>query len=1212
MYIKQVIIQGFRSYRDQTVIEEFSPKHNVVVGRNGSGKSNFFLAIQFVLSDEFSHMRQEERQQLLHEGTGPRVVSAYVEIIFDNSDNRIPIDKEEVTLRRVIGSKKDQYFLDKKNVTKTDVMNLLESAGFSKSNPYYIVKQGKINQLATAKDQERLKLLREVAGTRVFDERKVESQNILKDTENKRDKIDDLLKCIEERLGTLESEKEELKQYQKWDKERRCLEFTIHDKELRETREKLEQIETLRQNENERVNELHEALQEATAKVEKTSQMMKGVQDKLELSKIDKDQLQEEKTSQSKSKGKLELQVKDLEDSVKEDEEVKKSGSKELAKLENKIKDKEEELAKIEPEFKDKKTAEEEFQARLGLCEQRRTDLFSKQGRVSQFQTKTERDAWIKKEIASLRSSIASKEVQMSRYKDDIDEARQRFEQVDADILERTENLEQRRKEMDNSNKDHIGVKQKRDEMLNKRKELWRTENTLEQTIQSIKNDLGKAERDLRSCMSKSTSLGIESVKRVVQEKDIEGVYGPLIENFSCSEKFFTCVDVTAGSKLFNIITDTDKTASQLLQYINKMKLPGEVNLMPLNKLNVRDLNYPQSPDVIPMITKVEFNALFKPALQLAFGRTLICRNQDTCSQYSKSHDMDTITLEGDKFSRYGTLEGGFISPNRNRLLYQKAIWEHQEKLEAKELELQKVKEELVKIDGEVTQVLSEIQKIETTQVQLRQTYERQKQDVKNLQKQKKTSESSILPKETALSSYQSDLEKMRNQMETLENELGTELLSQLNVEDQEEVEKLNKEIYQLKENIKSVIKERSKLESAKQKLDDLLKSNLYKRREELQVNIEESGIENKQEQLEMKRSELQSMSFALDQTTRRLKDVNSEFDKQKKELKEYQQKMEEWKNLEKDKRNAIEEDSKSMEKMANKKSVLLKKKEECMKKIRELGSLPADAFEKYQKTQIKVLWNKLKSANEELKKYSHVNKKALDQFVNVSEQKEKLIKRKEEISKGHEKILDLMDVLEQRKQEAILFTFKQVSVNFSDMFKQLVPAGKAQLIMKKEAKESESEESTSQDSGSSRGKAYDEYSGISIKVSFTGKSAETLEMNQLSGGQKTLVALTLIFAIQKCDPAPFYLFDEIDQALDPQYRKSVAAMIHKSSDKAQFITTTFRPELLESAENFYGVQFKNKVSHVLFITKEQAKDFVEDDCGQPPAEEEKQKKKKK
>uniref|UniRef100_UPI0035A3D6C6 Structural maintenance of chromosomes protein 3 n=1 Tax=Homo sapiens TaxID=9606 RepID=UPI0035A3D6C6 len=218
MYIKQVIIQGFRSYRDQTIVDPFSSKHNVIVGRNGSGKSNFFYAIQFVLSDEFSHLRPEQRLALLHEGTGPRVISAFVEIIFDNSDNRLPIDKEEVSLRRVIGAKKDQYFLDKKMVTKNDVMNLLESAGFSRSNPYYIVKQGKINQMATAPDSQRLKLLREVAGTRVYDERKEESISLMKETEGKREKINELLKYIEERLHTLEEEKEELAQYQKWDK----------------------------------------------------------------------------------------------------------------------------------------------------------------------------------------------------------------------------------------------------------------------------------------------------------------------------------------------------------------------------------------------------------------------------------------------------------------------------------------------------------------------------------------------------------------------------------------------------------------------------------------------------------------------------------------------------------------------------------------------------------------------------------------------------------------------------------------------------------------------------------------------------------------------------------------------------------------------------------------------------------------------------------
>lgn len=179
--------------------------------------------------------------------------------------------------------------------------------------------------------------------------------------------------------------------------------------------------------------------------------------------------------------------------------------------------------------------------------------------------------------------------------------------------------------------------------------------------------------------------------------------------------------------------------------------------------------------------------------------------------------------------------------------------------------------------------------------------------------------------------------------------------------------------------------------------------------------------------------------------------------------------------------------------------------------------------------------------------------------------------------------------MLEQRKMEAIQFTFKQVSKYFSEVFKKLVPAGRGKLVMKTVDHE-EGREIGPEDTNS------DHYTGIGVRVAFTESDSEMREMNQLSGGQKSLVALGLIFAIQKCDPAPFYLFDEIDQALDAQHRKAVANMIHELSKEAQFITTTFRPELLEHASKFYGVKFRNKVSHVECVSREVAKDFVEDD----------------
>src|ERR1700712_5196382 len=243
MHIKQIIIQGFKSYKDQTVIEPFSPGLNVIVGRNGSGKSNFFAAIRFVLSDAYTQMGREERNALLHEGSGSAVMSAYVEAIFDNSDERFPTGKPELVLRRTIGVKKDEYSLDRKNATKADVMNLLESAGFSRSNPYYIVPQGRVTTLTNMKDAERLNLLKEVAGTQVYESRRSESLKIVTDTDNKQSKIDDLLTYIKERLGELEEEKEELRAYQEKDRERRCLEYTIYHREQEEITDALEHLD---------------------------------------------------------------------------------------------------------------------------------------------------------------------------------------------------------------------------------------------------------------------------------------------------------------------------------------------------------------------------------------------------------------------------------------------------------------------------------------------------------------------------------------------------------------------------------------------------------------------------------------------------------------------------------------------------------------------------------------------------------------------------------------------------------------------------------------------------------------------------------------------------------------------------------------------------------------------------------------------------------
>ncbi|XP_029656809.1 LOW QUALITY PROTEIN: structural maintenance of chromosomes protein 3-like [Octopus sinensis] len=278
----------------------------------------------------------------------------------------------------------------------------------------------------------------------------------------------------------------------------------------------------------------------------------------------------------------------------------------------------------------------------------------------------------------------------------------------------------------------------------------------------------------------------------------------------------------------------------------------------------------------------------------------------------------------------------------------------------------------------------------------------------------------------------------------------------------------------------------------------------------------------------------------------------------------------------EKEMREKIEVVAKELDKISSKYKLIVKRKEECVSKIQKLGALPSEAYESNQNQNQRQLFAALEECNSQLKQYTHVNKKALDQFVDFTSQREHLLNRKEDVDKSYQvinfstilAITDLINSLNIRKFDAINYTFLQVSEHFTEIFKQLVPQGNAILVMKK-------------------GSDVFDNTQVFIVVSFSGNSADMRDMHQLSGGQKSLVALTFIFAIQKCDPAPFYLFDEIDQALDPQHRKAVSGssefmlfseMIEKLSENAQFITTTFRPEFIENSDKIYGVSFRNKV----------------------------------
>ncbi|XP_021278001.1 structural maintenance of chromosomes protein 3 [Herrania umbratica] len=1197
MFIKQIIIEGFKSYREQIATEPFSPKVNCVVGANGSGKTNFFHAIRFVLSDLFQNLRSEDRHALLHEGAGHQVLSAFVEIVFDNFDNRIPVDKEEVRLRRTIGLKKDEYFLDGKHITKTEVMNLLESAGFSRSNPYYVVQQGKIASLTLMKDSERLDLLKEIGGTRVYEERRRESLKIMQETGNKRKQIIQVVQYLDERLKELDEEKEELRKYQQLDKQRKSLEYTIYDKELQDARRKLEELEEARTKVSETSAKMYNAVLDSHERFKELDKMSKDVTKELQSLNKDKEALEIQQAEALKKQTALELDVIDLEERMSGNMQAKDDAVKQLQMLQKEIQDSTEELNRIKPLYDSQVKKEENITKGIMEREKQLSILYQKQGRATQFSSKAARDKWLQKEIDDLQRVLSSNLMQEQKLQDEIGRLNNDLKDLDVSIERRKTEIKEL--EFSISQSRFNSQKTERDKLQDERKSLWEKESKLSAEIDKLKAEVEKAEKSLDHATPGDVRRGLNSIRRICREYNIGGVFGPIIELLNCDEKFFTAVEVTAGNSLFHVVVEKDEISTQIIRHLNSLK-GGRVTFIPLNRVKAPHVTYPQSSDVIPLLKKLNFSPKFTPAFAQVFGRTVICRDIDVATRVARTDGLDCITLEGDQVSKKGGMTGGFYDYRRSKLKFMNVIMQNTMSINKKEEELKGVGSELQKLEQKITAFVTEQQQLDAKRVLDKSLLEQHKQDIANANKQKQYICKALENKEKSLADVQTQIDQLRASMAMKHAEMGTELIDHLNPQEKDLLSRLNPEITDLKEQLISCRSDRIETETRKAELETNLTTNLKRRKQELEAIISAAEADTLLDEAELKRHELMDSKLVVEDATQQLKRVSDRIDERTKQLRAIKDEKNNLKGLEDAYERTLQDEAKELEQLLSKRSNLLAKQEEFSKKIRELGPLSSDAFDTYKRKQVKELQKMLHRCNEQLQQFSHVNKKALDQYVNFTEQREELQKRQAELDSGDEKIKELIAVLDQRKDESIERTFKGVARHFREVFSELVQGGHGHLVMMKKKDGDRADDDDHDDDGPREvdleGRV-EKYIGVKVKVSFTGQG-ETQSMKQLSGGQKTVVALTLIFAIQRCDPAPFYLFDEIDAALDPQYRTAVGNMIRRLADMAntQFITTTFRPELVKVADQIYGVTHKNRVSSVNVVSKEDALDFIEHD----------------
>ncbi|MDI1488998.1 MAG: Structural maintenance of chromosomes protein 3 [Ramalina farinacea] len=1161
------------------------------------------------------------------EGTGAAVMSAFVEIIFDNSDDRFPTSKPELTLRRTIGMKKDEYTLDRKNATKSDVMNLLESAGFSRSNPYYIVPQGRVTALTNMKDGERLELLKEVAGTQVYEARRQESVKIMHETKNKREKIDELLDYIKERLAELEEEKEELKEYQEKDKERRCLQYTIDHREQEAIANELDNLEEQRQNGADTTDDSSERFVQGEKDLAEIDAQMSELKQQVEFLKLDKRQLEDERKEAAKARAKGELEVKNLSDGQSAAQQAKLQYESELKQLQESVKQHEDSLGELLPQYNSKVEEEATAKSELDSAESTRRRLYEKQGRNARFRNKKERDDWLREQINASYPQVAKIKAVRVQTAEDITELEKDIAESEAEIEELREQLEGRNQSEDAVQKEIEEAKSQRERLMDERKELWREDARLDTAISNAQSELRTAEKELSKTMDQNTSRGLTALRRIRERHNLPGVHGTLAELLEVNDKWRTAIEVTAGQSLFHCVVEDDETATRAIEILVKEKL-GRLTFIPLNRVKPRRANVPNANDAIPMMSKLHFDPKYEKAFEQVFGQTIICPNLTVAGQYARSHGVNAVTMEGDRSDKKGAFTGGSIDNRHSRLQAVRNVTKWRDECDTHRTRSTEVKRTLERKDQEITQAVGSLQKIEQRRVQQENSYGPIRQEIRQRSSSLDNKRDNLDKKQRARSNIEANFRSLNEQQSAHEAEIASAFKKDLTEEEETTLENLNSTVQDLRRQYSELSSARSDLETQKSILEIELRENLRPRLDQLKSQDSDSrGGPSRRggaSSLKQAQTTFSHLTKTLASVETKLNETSIQMDNTTTSIATLTNQYTEILTAQSDIARTIEKHQKRMEKSIQKRRILSAQAGEVSARIRDLGILPHGALEKYEKTKSDQVVKRLHKVNEALKEYGHVNKKAFEQYNNFTTQRDTLTKRRAELDSSHSSIEELIQVLDQRKDEAIERTFKQVSREFAGVFEKLVPAGRGRLVIQRKADRSRASNgngaaaaAADDDEGSdseqeARGKhSVENYTGVGISVSFNSKHDDQQRIQQLSGGQKSLCALALVFAIQQCDPAPFYLFDEIDANLDAQYRTAVANMLQSISARAstqngdagegegigggQFICTTFRPEMLLVAEKCYGVRYLgNKSSSVVVVEKDEALKFVE------------------
>lgn len=1196
-------------------------------------------------------IRADSRATLLHEST-ELAIQGYVEVVLDNSDGRLPIDSDEVTLRRAVGLKKDEYFMNLKRVQKGDFSNVLESGGFSKSNPYYIVAQGRVDALTKMTEGQRLQVLKDVAGTQVFDEKRKASLELLLDSDEKRVKIADNIHNIDDRINELETERKELSEFLSIERDKHALEFCLY------TLEEAKAAETLSELEAEHKADMAAADEAAAQALIAAGGSTSGQEEAKGIIKKRVALLEAEIASLSSQVSAMKAALKDAEALKKEcttqlpsltarkvkcagalsriDAEVSREKSsaeeakKELKGVEEAIIAKRNELEKkLVPVHSDALKLYDTAANDAAAVRSKYDALLDKAGRSGQFKSKKERDNYLNTLINDARASITKVQDRLSSAEKDAATAAEKCKKLGEDAVKIEASAKKAAAEEEALASQLDAMTEKRRSAVSAAHDAKRALDAIEKRVSELTTQGDEFERAVYHSMPQALRRGLEECVALSDPSNphhIAGIHGPLFDLFKPTKSLYnTAIEAVAGPDLFNVVVDDEAVASQVIKHLAEKKA-GRVTLVPLSRIKDISVTYPTSDDSRPLIKFLEYDPKLARAVQQTFSRALLCRTTAAAMGYSRSHDLTCVTLEGDIANKRGALQGGYLDPRTAKIASIAGMYNAQGLCSDAKDEKRKLEAVVAETEAVATRLQTQLLEADNNRRRLRDDYqrllqdqERCKSDISSSSWQKESS-----TREAALATQQ--LTGMQAKLDRFQKELGTELNSSLSAAESSEMETLSREIEGLSKRVKEAQMKLDEAHRAKSSVESQLNDNLLRRAKELSDRIAAVSTtpstggavrinsSTALEALRLAKRDVDDAENAEKELKASLETSTKDVEDKSSKLSELQDKLGRIRTEVATLGDHVAEETLREEKYFEKRRMAQKEREDAKAKIRDLGAIPTAEADKVRDKSRKQLAKLLAEATSKLAQFSHVNKQAENQFEKYSRMRGELLVRQKEVERGSESIRELIQTLDLKKDEKISTTFKQVQKHFREVFAALVPKGSATLVMKTSMDGGEGEDDDNAEVAAktpaktgkrrSAGAAVvalkeaeaSSYRGLGIRVSFTDQG-ESKDVRLLSGGQKSLVALALIFSIQKVDPAPFYVFDEIDSALDSIHRAAVGALIKKQAfddeSPAQFIVSTFSPEIVDFADRFFGVELLRKVSSITTQTKEETLAFL-------------------